>query len=46
MQAGGGFNVASTCYWDKIADASYTIRWETKSVVCVCTIFAVSYVTR
>uniref|UniRef100_A0AC35G3S6 Dynein light chain Tctex-type 1 n=1 Tax=Panagrolaimus sp. PS1159 TaxID=55785 RepID=A0AC35G3S6_9BILA len=48
MQAGlgAGLNVASTCYWDRHTDASYSIKWETKSVVAVCTIFAVNYATR
>uniref|UniRef100_A0AC34FPB0 Dynein light chain Tctex-type 1 n=1 Tax=Panagrolaimus sp. ES5 TaxID=591445 RepID=A0AC34FPB0_9BILA len=47
MQAGlgAGLNVASTCYWDRMTDASYSIRWESKTVVAVCTIFAVNYAT-
>lgn len=45
MQAGygTGLNVASTCYWDKNTDTSFSIRWETKNVVAVSTIFAINY---
>lgn len=46
MESGGkfGLNVANTCYWDKQTDQSYSVRWENgKSVVAVCTVFAVNY---
>uniref|UniRef100_A0A914YRJ8 Uncharacterized protein n=1 Tax=Panagrolaimus superbus TaxID=310955 RepID=A0A914YRJ8_9BILA len=44
VASGVGLNVASTCFWDKQTDASYSIRCETKNVLAVCTIFAVNYV--
>uniref|UniRef100_A0AC34GXF6 Dynein light chain n=1 Tax=Panagrolaimus sp. ES5 TaxID=591445 RepID=A0AC34GXF6_9BILA len=42
--AGVGLNVASTCYWDRATDVSYSIRCESKNVIGVISIFAVNYV--
>ena len=46
MEAGekAGINVASTCFWDKQSDMSYSVRCESKAVIAVCTIFAVNYI--
>lgn len=39
---GAGLSVAHTCYWDKSADYSFTVRWENKSVVVIVNVFAVA----
>ena len=46
MEAGEkiGLNVASTCFWDKQLDMSYSVRCESKHVLALCTIFAVNYI--
>uniref|UniRef100_A0A7E4V0S3 Dynein light chain tctex-type n=1 Tax=Panagrellus redivivus TaxID=6233 RepID=A0A7E4V0S3_PANRE len=48
MQTGTsvGLNVSSTCYWDKHTDQTYSIRWESKNVVAIMTVFAISYATK
>ena len=39
---GAGLNVASTCYWDQSSDISFVVRWESKSVIAVCNVFAIA----
>ena len=40
---GAGLNVASTCFWDKTTDQSYSLRWDNKAIVAVLSVFAVNY---
>lgn len=37
--AGAGLHVASSCYWDNSVDLSRTVKWENKTMYCICTVF-------
>jgi len=37
---GAGLNVASACFWDKTDDLAYVVRWESKAVFAISSIFA------
>ena len=36
---GAGLHTASSCYWDNTTDGSRTVRWESKSMYCIVTVF-------
>ncbi|CEF65666.1 Dynein light chain Tctex-type 3 [Strongyloides ratti] len=38
---GAGMNISSTCYWDKNSDQYYAFRWENKSILAACYVYAV-----
>lgn len=33
---GAGLHTASSCYWNNDTDGSCTVRWENKSMYCIC----------
>eukprot|EP01026_Neomeris_dumetosa_P022678 TRINITY_DN19552_c0_g1_i1.p3 TRINITY_DN19552_c0_g1~~TRINITY_DN19552_c0_g1_i1.p3 ORF type:complete len:114 (-),score=14.05 TRINITY_DN19552_c0_g1_i1:127-468(-) len=39
---GGGLHTAASCYWDNETDGSRTVRWENKSMYCICTVFGLT----
>ncbi|CAD5206273.1 unnamed protein product [Bursaphelenchus okinawaensis] len=39
---GAGLNVSSTCYWDKNTDHTFAYRWESRAVIAVCNVYAIS----
>jgi len=39
MQKNGAGLHTSSCYWDNTTDGSRTVRWESKSMYCVVTVF-------
>ncbi|KAG0582289.1 hypothetical protein M758_3G048600 [Ceratodon purpureus] len=36
---GAGMIMATSCFWDKAADGSNTIRWENKTMYVIVTVF-------
>ena len=36
---GAGLHTSSSCYWDNTTDGSRTVRWESKSMYCIVTVF-------
>jgi len=39
---GAGLNVSSTCFWDKNNDHAFAYRWESRAIIAVCNVFAIS----
>lgn len=39
---GAGLHTAASCFWDNGTDGTRTVRWENKSMYCICTVFAVA----
>ncbi|CAD7694751.1 unnamed protein product [Ostreobium quekettii] len=39
---GAGLHTAASCYWDNSTDGSRTVRWENKTLYCICTVFGVA----
>ncbi|XP_055500561.1 dynein light chain Tctex-type 3 [Leucoraja erinacea] len=42
QKSGAGLHTASSCYWDSSTDGSCTVRWESRTMYCVVSVFAVS----
>ena len=40
---GAGLHTGMSCYWDHSTDGSQTVRWENKSMYCLCTVFGVTF---
>jgi hypothetical protein len=40
--AGAGLHTAASCWWDATTDGSRTVRWENKSMYCICTVFGLA----
>mmetsp|Transcript_8219 Transcript_8219/g.19694 ORF Transcript_8219/g.19694 Transcript_8219/m.19694 type:complete len:114 (-) Transcript_8219:2047-2388(-) len=39
---GAGLHTAASCYWDNSSDGSRTVRWENKTMYCICTVFGLA----
>lgn len=39
---GAGMHTASSCYWDSYADGTHTLKWENKTMYCMCTVFGLA----
>mmetsp|Transcript_28814 Transcript_28814/g.63480 ORF Transcript_28814/g.63480 Transcript_28814/m.63480 type:complete len:114 (-) Transcript_28814:924-1265(-) len=39
---GAGLHTAASCWWDSATDGSRTVRWENKSMYCICTVFGLA----
>uniref|UniRef100_A0A7S2JTZ8 Dynein light chain n=1 Tax=Haptolina brevifila TaxID=156173 RepID=A0A7S2JTZ8_9EUKA len=39
---GAGLHTATSCFWDNTTDGSATLRWESKSMYCLVTVFGMS----
>ncbi|XP_017297000.1 dynein light chain Tctex-type 1-like [Kryptolebias marmoratus] len=42
QKTGAGLHTANSCYWDTAMDGSCTVRWESRTMYCVVSVFAVS----
>ncbi|XP_077574189.1 dynein light chain Tctex-type 3-like [Stigmatopora nigra] len=42
QKTGAGLHTANSCYWDTAADGSSTVRWESRTMYCVVSVFAVA----
>jgi hypothetical protein len=42
LRAGAGLHAASSCFWDNAVDVSKTVKWENKTMYCICTVFGVA----
>ncbi|XP_056156954.1 dynein light chain Tctex-type 3-like [Lampris incognitus] len=42
QKSGAGLHTASSCYWDTAMDGSCTVRWESRTMYCVVSVFAVA----
>jgi dynein light chain Tctex-type 1 len=40
--AGAGLHTAASCYWDSVTDGSRTVKWENKSMYCICSVFGLA----
>jgi dynein light chain Tctex-type 1 len=41
-RAGAGLHAASSCFWDNAVDLSKTVKWENKTMYCICTVFGLA----
>ncbi|XP_032998563.1 dynein light chain Tctex-type 1-like [Lacerta agilis] len=39
---GAGLHTASSCFWDKSADGTCTVRWENKTMYCIVSAFGLA----
>ncbi|GMH38479.1 hypothetical protein BSKO_06363 [Bryopsis sp. KO-2023] len=39
---GAGLHTAASCFWDNSTDGSRTVRWENKTMYCICTVFGLA----
>ncbi|XP_077423111.1 dynein light chain Tctex-type 3-like [Vanacampus margaritifer] len=42
QKTGNGLHTANSCYWDTAMDGSSTVRWESRTMYCVVSVFAVA----
>ncbi|XP_049609720.1 dynein light chain Tctex-type 3 [Syngnathus scovelli] len=42
QKTGAGLHTANSCYWDTTTDGSSTVRWESRTMYCVVSVFAVA----
>ncbi|XP_056287402.1 dynein light chain Tctex-type 3-like [Pseudoliparis swirei] len=42
QKTGAGLHTANSCYWDTAVDGSSTVRWESRTMYCVVSVFAVA----
>ncbi|XP_061635565.1 dynein light chain Tctex-type 3-like [Phyllopteryx taeniolatus] len=42
QKTGAGLHTANSCYWDTAMDGSSTVRWESRTMYCVVSVFAVA----
>nr|XP_057907969.1 dynein light chain Tctex-type 3 [Doryrhamphus excisus] len=42
QKTGAGLHTANSCYWDTAMDGSCTVRWESRTMYCVVSAFAVA----
>jgi dynein light chain Tctex-type 1 len=40
--AGAGLHTAASCFWDQGTDGSKTVRWESKTMYAVVTVFGLA----
>lgn len=39
---GAGLHTAASCFWDNATDGSRTVRWENKTMYCICSVFGLA----
>ena len=39
---GAGLHTGASCYWDNSTDGSRTVRWESKHLYCITTVFGLA----
>lgn len=42
QKTGAGLHTAASCFWDSSTDGSRTVRWENKSMYCICSVFGLA----
>lgn len=42
QKTGAGLHTAASCYWDSATDGSRTVRWESKTMYCISTVFGLA----
>lgn len=42
QKTGAGMHTAASCYWDSVTDGSRTVKWENKSMYCICSVFGLA----
>lgn len=42
QKTGAGLHTAASCYWDSSTDGSRTVRWESKTMYCISTVFGLA----
>ena len=42
QKTGAGLHTAASCFWDNTTDGSRTVRWESKSMYCICSVFGLA----
>ncbi|XP_061688061.1 dynein light chain Tctex-type 3-like [Syngnathoides biaculeatus] len=42
QKTGAGLHTANSCYWDTAMDGSSTVRWESRTMYCVVSVFAIA----
>lgn len=43
QKSGAGFHAASSCYWDNSTDGICTVRWESKTMYVIVSIFGLAF---
>lgn len=39
---GAGMHTSCSCYWDNYVDTTHTLKWENKSMYCLCSVFGLA----
>eukprot|EP00923_Selenidium_pygospionis_P032180 GHVN01056838.1.p1 GENE.GHVN01056838.1~~GHVN01056838.1.p1 ORF type:complete len:118 (-),score=9.83 GHVN01056838.1:198-551(-) len=39
----GGFHLFSTCYWDQQTDGTITVRYDSKALHCIVTVYGLAF---
>lgn len=42
QKTGAGLHTAASCFWDNATDGSRTVRWESKTMYCICSVFGLA----
>lgn len=42
QKTGAGLHTAASCFWDNATDGSRTVRWENKTMYCICSVFGLA----
>jgi dynein light chain Tctex-type 1 len=42
QKTGAGLHTAASCFWDNSTDGSRTVRWENKTMYCICSVFGLA----
>ena len=42
QKTGAGLHTAASCFWDNSTDGSRTVRWESKTMYCICSVFGLA----
>jgi dynein light chain Tctex-type 1 len=42
QKTGAGLHTAASCFWDSATDGSRTVRWENKTMYCICSVFGLA----
>jgi dynein light chain Tctex-type 1 len=42
QKTGAGMHTAASCFWDSATDGSRTVRWENKTMYCICSVFGLA----
>jgi dynein light chain Tctex-type 1 len=42
QKTGAGLHTAASCFWDNSTDGSRTVKWESKTMYCICSVFGLA----